>query len=86
MQMPRERACAKVANQDGHEEDDEWAKEKQNLTHSGEEKQPTVTRCHSIGEVPEQVKLIPTSLPELPKPSRTLEESQNLCFRKLNFM
>ena len=30
-----------------------------------------ITRYHSIGEVPGQVEKLPTSLPELPKPSRT---------------
>ena len=30
-----------------------------------------ITRYHSIGEVPGSVEMVPISLPELPKPSRT---------------
>ena len=39
-----------------------------------------ITRYHSIGEVPESVEMIPISLPELPKPSRTPGKSQKPIF------
>ena len=35
-----------------------------------------INRYHSVGEVPGSVKMLPISLPELPKPSRTLGKSQ----------
>ena len=49
----------------------------------------TITRYCSIGEVPRQVDMTPASLPEFPKPSRTLDESrksvlQNPMFFYLN--
>ena len=39
-----------------------------------------VFRYHSIGEVPGSVEMVPTSLPELPKPSRTPGKSQEPPF------
>ena len=39
-----------------------------------------ITRYHSIGEAPGSVEIVPSSLPELPKPSRTLGKSQKPIF------
>ena len=39
-----------------------------------------ITRYHSIGEVPGSVDMVPISLPELPKPSRTLGKSRKPIF------
>ena len=39
-----------------------------------------ITRYHSVGEVPGSVEMVPISLPELPKPSRTLGKSQKPIF------
>ena len=35
-----------------------------------------ITRDHGVGEVPGYVEMVPTSLPELPKPSRTSGKKQ----------
>ena len=44
-----------------------------------------ITRDHSIGEVPGSVEMVPISLPELPKPSRTPGKSQKSIFKNQIF-
>ena len=39
-----------------------------------------ITRYHGLGGVPGWVEMLPTSLPELPKPSRTSGESRKREF------
>ena len=41
----------------------------------------TITRHHGVGEVSGLVEMIPAGLAELPKPSRTLRNCQQLMFQ-----